>query len=49
MSELYAINVFDTTTGKERVIHVCKEVYDEFCSDNMCDESVAEKMAEFGI
>ena len=30
MSELYAINVFDTTTGKERVIHVCKEVYDEF-------------------
>ncbi|MBE6032191.1 MAG: division/cell wall cluster transcriptional repressor MraZ [Firmicutes bacterium] len=26
-----------------------KEVYDEFCSDNMCDESVAEKMAEFGI
>lgn len=30
MSELYAINVFDTTTGKERIIHVCKEVYDEF-------------------
>jgi len=30
MSELYAIKVFDTTTGKERNIHVCKEVYDEF-------------------
>lgn len=30
MSELYAINVYDTTTGKERIVHVCKEVYDEF-------------------
>ena len=30
MSELYAIKVFDTTAGKERNIHVCKEVYDEF-------------------
>ena len=30
MSKLYAINVFDTTTGKEKLIHVCKEVYDEF-------------------
>lgn len=30
MSDLYAIKVLDTTTGKERIIHVCKEVYDEF-------------------
>lgn len=30
MSELYAINVLDTTTGKERIIQVSKEVYDEF-------------------
>ena len=30
MSNLYAINVYDTTTGKERIINVCKEVYDEF-------------------
>lgn len=30
MNNLYAINVFDTTTGKERTIYVCKEVYDEF-------------------
>lgn len=30
MNELYAINVYDTTTGKEKIVHVCKEVYDEF-------------------
>ena len=30
MSELYAINIFDTTTEKEKVIYVSKEVYDEF-------------------
>ena len=30
MKELYAINVFDTTTGKERTVYVNKEVYDEF-------------------
>lgn len=30
MNKLYAINVFDTTTGQEKIIHVCKEVYDEF-------------------
>lgn len=30
MSKLYAIKVLDTTTGKEKIIHVCKEVYDEF-------------------
>ena len=30
MNNLYTINVYDTTTGKERIINVCKEVYDEF-------------------
>lgn len=30
MNKLYAINVFDTTTGQEKIVHVCKEVYDEF-------------------
>ncbi|MBR6573325.1 MAG: hypothetical protein IKK77_06390 [Clostridia bacterium] len=30
MSKLYAINIYDTTTEKEKVIYVSKEVYDEF-------------------
>lgn len=30
MQELHAINIFDTTTGKERTVYVSKEVYDEF-------------------
>lgn len=30
MSKLYAINIYDTITEKEKVIYVSKEVYDEF-------------------